>query len=604
MASPTLVFLHGVNNKHSDFDAPNQWKMGLERGLKAAGYPSLDEVNVVAPQYRDLLLGMETPQDPSETKWKVTFPTRQPKFKKADPAEFARRTAALERLLTKDHGGYTGLPVDGVQAVAQASFHVSLFKEAKHYMKNATVREKVLHRVLESLPQQGSIVLVGHSLGSVIAADVLTRIPDKLEIAGMVTVGSPLAQGNFDLGKLETDLKEPPATLQWWVNFWSRTDPVTALRGAASAIPWLLDIRVPTVISPVHGHYAAEYLEEPLVGKAVGYALFGSLSTEIAVVEKGVDAPLDPNELKALIGFRLAHLIKNELTGEAQKRYAGALAEIQRQVVGDLIARREAECRPIPQTIAGLIPSTEEPNEDAREPKPMAVESKDLATELLIVLVLQNLLHPYEIEVKPAVLRSALRELTGEMQQGSKLGGAAMDAIEEASKVLSGKNRKFLKWGLVGVGTIAVVATGGLLLAPAGAGLAGAAAITSGLAAFGPGGMVGGLITAGTLISAGSSSIAVGILSSGSSAEEVERLVHGQLSLLILRKKAGIPNDLRIWRVWAETERELIREKQRIDRFSDASSGTRKEITKKIDSIRRALDYAEQNGMSPKSLER
>lgn len=37
----------------------------------------------------------------------------------------------------------------------------------------------------------------------------------------------------------------------------------------------------------------------------------------------------------------------------------------------------------------------------------------------------------------------------------------------------------------------------------AGAGLAGAAAITSALAAFGPGGMIGGLLTAGALVTAG-----------------------------------------------------------------------------------------------------
>ena len=286
-----------------------------------------------------------------------------------------------------------------------------------------------------------------------------------------------------------------------------------------------------------------------------------------------------------------------------QKRYAGALAEIQGQVVRDLIERRQVERRPIPQAIAELQLIESDLSEDVPAPKPIAVESREFATELLTVLALQNLLHPYEIEIKTAVKRKALQELSGEMQQGTKLGNIAIDAIEEASRVLAGKGRSLLKWGLVSAGALAVVATGGLILAPASAGLAGAAAITSGLAAFGPGGMIGGLITAGTLVSAGSSSIAVGILSSSSSAAEVERLIHGQLSLAILRKRAGLPNDNRLWNVWVETERGLIREQQRISRFSDPNSEAGKEIERKIEALQRAIDYAEENLLSPRAIE-
>lgn len=603
MTAPALVFLHGVGNKNPDLDSPKQWKAGLERGLNAAGYPSLDHVDVIAPQYRDLLLELESEPTAKEKKRRLTFPGLQQGLSKEEHAAFTKRMAALERMLSNDYGGVEGPVTDAAQAAARAGFHIPLFKEAKHYMRNTVVRERVLNRVLESLPKEGSIVLVGHSLGSVIAADVLTKLPRALHIAGMVTVGSPLAQANFDLGKLDTDLKEPPANLEWWVNFWSRTDPVAAWRGAATAVPWLLDLRVPTVISPVHAHYAAEYLEEPLVGKAIGYALFGSQSKEIVLVDGNVDVPIDSSELRALIGLRLAHLTKTELEKGMQKRYAGALAEIQGQVVRDLIERRQVERRPIPQAIAELQLIESDLSEDVPAPKPIAVESKEFAAELLTVLALQNLLPPYEIEIKTAVKRKALQELSGEMQQGTKLGNIAIDAIEEASRVLAGKGRSLLKWGLVSAGALAVVATGGLILAPASAGLAGAAAITSGLAAFGPGGMIGGLITAGTLVSAGSSSIAVGILSSSSSAAEVERLIHGQLSLAILRKRAGLPNDNRLWNVWVETERELIREQQRINRFSDPNSEASKEIERKIEALQRAIDYAEENLLSPRAIE-
>jgi predicted alpha/beta hydrolase family esterase len=34
-------------------------------------------------------------------------------------------------------------------------------------------------------------VLLAHSLGSVIAADLLTRLPAGIEVSGVITVGSP-----------------------------------------------------------------------------------------------------------------------------------------------------------------------------------------------------------------------------------------------------------------------------------------------------------------------------------------------------------------------------------------------------------------------------
>lgn len=597
---PTLVYLHGVRSKGPDAPSSRRWREGLERSLEEAGYPGLEGVEIVAPNYAAQLRKLNG--DPNKNSVKLpsfTQSKRTPPQRKQERAAFDRRTASVERLLEDSFRGVDSVVTQAAQAAASVGAAFPFLAEASSYMRDEAVRREVLDHILKQLPDEGAIVLIGHSLGSVIAADLLPRIPHDLTIAGMITIGSPLAQGNFNLGRLENDLKDPPSNLQWWVNFWSKSDPVAARRGATSAVPWLLDICVPTPKLPFSAHDAHHYLEEEIVGKAVGYALFGSQSRDIAVIESGLDVPLDDEEFKALASLKFAHLTRAELKGGVRDRYSGALAETQYEVISDLIAKRTLEGRPVPGTIADLQPAEDSDPEALKAPNLYSAPTRDDAATLLTVLLLQNALHPYEIEVKESAHLKALQELARELSLTPQFGTDAIKAFEEATNVLAGKKRLFVKWGLVGIGTLAVVASGGLLL-PAAPGVVGAAAITSALASFGPGGMIGGLLTAGTLISAGSGSIAVGVMSSGSSANEVEHLVLGQLSLLILRNIWRLDEDDRIWTVWVESERELMRQRQRLARFSDSDSGVLKEIDRKLTTLRKAIRYAEDNGLSPR----
>ena len=508
----------------------------------------------------------------------------------------------MERRLA-DAAGYGPKPIANVAGVAAgAAFRLKNFREASNYMHDDAVRRGVLNRVIDQLPDSGSIVIIGHSLGSVIAADLLPRIPRHLKVAGMITIGSPLAQGNFDLGKLDTDLKEPPSNLAWWVNFWSHWDPVAALRGASTVVPWLLDVRVSTPMQPMAAHSAHEYLEDALVGKAIGYALFGSQSTDLAVIETGLDVQLDHDEKLTLAGLRLSHLIRDNLKGDTKERFGGALAETQFQVINDLIAKRKMERRSIPGGLSVLQTNEVCDPDTLRIPVVHLFPDRDQATEDLLVLALQNSLSPYEVEVKESVRISAMRQLASEMALTPKQGEDAFDALEEASKALAGKTR-FMKWGLLGAGALAVVASGGILL-PAATGLAGAAAVTSALASFGPGGMVGGLLTAGALISAGSGTIAVGMMTAGSTAEEFEGVIHIQLARLILRETWGMSRDEpaeSVWHVWTESERDLIRLRSKLERFSDKNAPGLRDTDRKLAAVRKAIRYAEEKGLSPQT---
>ncbi|MBJ2119419.1 hypothetical protein I6N91_00320 [Arthrobacter sp. MSA 4-2] len=588
---PLLLFLHGVG----DGDPEDIWSSRLTDTLVHLGYPSLSKERVLAPKYAHLLRG----SDDNRPLPKVTIKEPSRDAAKQSRREFERRTGAIEFRLGQHDRGRGRFAGDAV-----VNFAVGLppFIQARNYIGNVQIRAQVLNRILEQLPQSGDLVIVGHSLGSVIAADLVRRLPIGLKVTGMVTIGSPLANGSFDVDKLKETLKEPPTNLVWWVNFWNGHDPVAAHRGVSSVFPWMLDFRIRTKVSP-RVHAAQEYLADEAVGEAIGFALFGSRSREVAEIDQDPDLPLDAAELFALLALRYAHLMKTRLSGDQLDRFSGALRQVQADVVGELQQRNLAEGRATPSTVARLAFDVSDSHAKVPEPLPSRHFSKDEAVVLLTVLAAENVIKPFEISLSKEFWRGTMKDLAAEMGLGSQYGADVFTAAKLAQEALTAGGVNWIKWGAMGAGAAAiVVATGGLALA-AGAGLAGAAVITSALASFGPGGMIGGLITAGTLVTAGGGGIAYSLASTGTTAETLEAVVERRLAAAILRRLQLLEPDPSLWRILVETEIEVRRKYARLDEFSDEAAAALKELKRKIDALDRALRYLRDNGLEPSAPE-
>lgn len=475
-------------------------------------------------------------------------------------------------------------------------------RQSRNYLRNKNVRAQVLTRILGQLPDSGRIVIVAHSLGAVIAADILRRLPVGVEVVGLITLGSPLAEGAYDVDDLRKKLGDPPANLGWWVNFWSTFDPVVALRGVSSVVPWVLDLQVPTAVLPLSAHGALNYLAAPHVAEAVGYGLFGSRSKEIVLAGSAVEVALDEPQVVALRALRYAHLIKDLLSGDKAARFSGALRYIQAEVIEDLVTRAVDAKRPVPSQISQLRFDYEDPTVETPAPGLADRVSKEDAVVDLVVLAGQNLLRPFEIEVPEDIQKQAMIELTAEMGLGTQFGIDVFEALSCAEKAISGRGTNWVKWGAMGAGMMAItVATAGLALAPA-TGLYGAAMVTSALASFGPGGMIGGLLTAGTLLSAGSGSVAIGVISPSTTPGQVEAMVNTQLAVAILRDTHNLESDDFIWLSLVDAEMWLIREVERLQEFSDEKSVAVQDIRQKLDAVRTALKYMFDNGLAPDVL--
>jgi len=586
---PILLFLHGVGNGDHD----DKWKTYLENALLRLGYPDLDSVQIIAPKYAHALKGW----DQKELIPGVTIKPLLREAGRDNRRDFERRTAAVEFRLGRHELGNGRL---GGEVLINAAVGLPGFSQARNYLRDTQIRAQVLNRVLAQLPDSGRIVVIGHSLGSVIAADLVRRLPVGLSVAGMVTIGSPLASGSFDVDKLRDSLQEPPSNLDWWVNFWNVLDPVAAHRGVSSVFPWIIDFRINTKAPLQSAHNAVEYLGNGTVAAAVGFALFGSKSKELASIEIGLDVPLDHAEQMALAALSYAHMARTSLKGDLQDRFAGALRQVQATVVEEIRSRNITEGRPMPSAIARLAFDFSNPGAMLPEPTPSSHLTKEDAIVLLTVLATENVLKPFEIVIPRDKWRDAMKNLTAEMKLGSQYGDEIFDAVKDAQDALNrGRGTNWIKWGALGAGAAAlIVATGGLALAAA-PGLAGAAVITSALASFGPGGMIGGLLTAGTLVTAGRGGIAFGLASPGTSAETLEDVIVRRLAVANLRRREGLTSDPIVWRVLVETEIEIRREHERLDEFSDEASPALKELKRKIETVERALKYLREIGLEP-----
>lgn len=584
-----LLFLHGVGKGYLH----DEWKAPLTAALARLGYPGLEGVRVIAPRYAHALKAV----DEKESLPAVTI--RQPSGDAArrNRRAFERRTAALELRLGHHDGGPGAWAMDQVVDGAVQS-PVPVMKQARNYARNEGIRAHVLRRILGKLPASGRVVVVGHSLGSVIAADLLRRLPKGLEVVGMVTIGSPLASANFDVDKFRETLKDPPTNLSWWVNVWNAQDPIVANRGVSSVFPWMIDVRINAGLG-VPAHDASQYLANDAVAAAIGFALFGSTSKELAIVEQAVEIPLDYAETIALMALRYAYLVSTKLAGDQRDRYIGALRQVQATAFDGVHERNMRYGRPLPTSIARLAFDLSDVNAVAPAPDRISHLFKEEAVVPLVSIMATNILRPFEITVPKNVQREALEELVLESGLGKQIAVDAFAAVDEARKALAGGGINWVKWIALGVGAAAVVATSGLALAAAPVGLAGAAAITSALAAFGPGGMIGGLLTAGALVSVSAGGIGVGLASPATSAETVEAVVATQLTVAILRKRQSLEQDPAVWASLVETEIEVRRQHEQLDEFSDDSAPGLKDLKRKIELVDRALTYLRKNGLEP-----
>ncbi len=138
-----------------------------------------------------------------------------------------------------------------------------------------TLDVRIRERVLKGTDPDRPLIVVGHSLGTVVAFEALRDADGPVPL--LMTLGSPLATGAAVLQRLVPQPPRTPARVEQWLNFWDRDDIVV---GRPRLENWMLPNSSGVV--PVTGrvdsdglwvHTATKYLRQPAVAGRLVEAL-------------------------------------------------------------------------------------------------------------------------------------------------------------------------------------------------------------------------------------------------------------------------------------------------------------------------------------------
>lgn len=275
----TVLFLHGRGQQGRDpVELRRNWTAGLNKGLTLAGLSPIDPADVYFPFYGDRLL------ESMDTREAVD----------SGPASYESLVAeAAHRAGMPDEGD---LPADpearelfgGFGAVVLGRLHDQLswiaarsgldsaligaiFKDVAAYLDNERVRKSVLDAVLTDVPTSGELILVSHSLGTVVAMDLLTQLPREVDVRLLVTAGSPLGMDGV-YRKLLAGGPSRPERVGAWLNTWYAGDPIAI--GCPLSQDWGSDLRDLPVENPKErAHDIAEYLAHAAIAATIGHTL-------------------------------------------------------------------------------------------------------------------------------------------------------------------------------------------------------------------------------------------------------------------------------------------------------------------------------------------
>jgi pimeloyl-ACP methyl ester carboxylesterase len=163
------------------------------------------------------------------------------------PAPVARLVGAVERTFP----GTSGALVIGE------------LRQVGRYLKDPQLKREVDQITADAA--RGASVLIGHSLGSVVAYEFLRQHPDH-SVSLFLTIGSPLG-----LRMIRTRLDGVPS-VPCWVDVRDRSDPVTA---AGDLSHWYPAVQDSYAENGGEAHAADRYLSSKAVGQALADVLPG-----------------------------------------------------------------------------------------------------------------------------------------------------------------------------------------------------------------------------------------------------------------------------------------------------------------------------------------
>ena len=291
-----IIFIHGMNQQNYDEDTLKQhWLNLFKTGLSHAEQNiELKSLDIKLPFYGDLLtkhqlnnsLDLNTMLPKSLSHLHFPFHlwhntsiieehspciTPLPCFNPEQSESLTQRLSVITAL-TKDHAFKELIMfLNHYPKLHETLMHKFLI-ETYLYLSNSDFMHEVHHRIMSHLHPSKDHIIVAHSLGTVIAYNLLHQF-NHFRVHRFITLGSPLAFKVIQ-EKLTLPISRPPQLHGDWFNFYSPDDFLTAFPLSEAPFNFEPPIINQAITTPVDKpHQITGYLAHPAVIKSIVDAL-------------------------------------------------------------------------------------------------------------------------------------------------------------------------------------------------------------------------------------------------------------------------------------------------------------------------------------------
>ena len=313
----TIVLVHGIAQEQKSADTlEEEWLPDLAGGVRTAGFPEIADrlyrlrsgptgIDTRMAFYGDLFLrshqqgrdqqGLEPDElsrpeqalaEQLAMEWTARAASRSTDEKSRRAA--SQELAQLQQTEAEEEGARAAAR-SAINSLARirwfapfgmgfaARFVIRSLTQVTRYLSDDELREQVLARV-HALLTPGTQVLIGHSLGSVVAFEAAHRFDHPLPL--LITMGCPLGLRTVVYERVRPQPPRFPPAVHRWVNIADRNDIVAAepdltpLFGSTAPPGAVLEGGY-TVNCGAKPHHADFYLTKAQVGRPIG-ALFSS----------------------------------------------------------------------------------------------------------------------------------------------------------------------------------------------------------------------------------------------------------------------------------------------------------------------------------------
>lgn len=334
-----LLYLHGVGDDGTRRDWWDQ--------LGAVTGQSLDNVTVIAPDFADLLTNKARliPTTAASPLTTADFSSDRVRRRyRSDQAALNTqlRNAGSASVWPYRRKGFSRVP--GVlDAIGEKLVMGVIFEEVGKYNGDEQRRRAVLARVISLLPTDEPVVILGHSLGALVALDLIMHLPDGLEVPLLVTAASALARRRLPPDVAELPRRFPYDRVGGWINVFNPSDAVTRGLPIGMRFPQAIDV---TVKGTLGDHNLRTCLLDPGVADALARSLDpgppAAATPGRAVIEISRE-PLTRRQAMELATVQIAFYME-QLIAEQADTSPEALAQFTeaRRMAGERAALRSA----------------------------------------------------------------------------------------------------------------------------------------------------------------------------------------------------------------------------------------------------------------------